>query len=187
MVSSCAIDSGVTYCGGRDNKVYAFGKFKNLSSTCNSGYFSDYSSTDREVCYNSPTYSPVSPGPGIIIGSFSVSQEVGNYSYTHDIDKSSSHEAFVSTVRSIATLGNAVTVSLLSADVTAENNYDLQSTSSVFNYAVQFVVGRGNTYTSATDGYNTITLALQQSVKSQAFTSTLQTAAMAISSTSALM
>jgi len=84
-----------------------------------------------------------------------------------------SRNAFVQTVLLESGLSAAGTV-IISLIVPYVSSFRLQSTSAVFNYNVSFLVGHGTTYSSATEGYNSVTNSLIKSVITGSFTFTLQ-------------
>jgi hypothetical protein len=132
---------------------------------------------------SSPTAAPSAPPKQTVIVAFNVSQSVSNYSYATDDHKAASEAAFIATVRTVASLTDETSVTIFSV-TTSGGAVRLASTpSSSFNYGIQFVVGKGNSYGSGEAGYNAIAALITNSVSSGTFSTTLRTESIARGST----
>ena len=128
---------------------------------------------------------------------FAASQTIGNYSYATDPDQASSEAAFIATVRMESKLDASTVVAINSVVTLAPSSSTLfalrkrliasSSMDSVFNYDISFIVGQGNDYESADQGYQTITTMITNSVDSGNFNKTLIATVMSMSTTSSLI
>jgi hypothetical protein len=170
-----------------------FGNYlSSVRSTCKRCPAGSFSSEGATTCNCSTGYAIFGEGdslvctvlhsPGSIIASFSVSQVVAFYSFSEDVDISASMRAFITVVKKIINFNISEASCTITTVTNSANRLYLASSSTTFNYEIQFPVQEENSYLYAQGIYNNNSESIHNSVSSGRFNSVLKATASTLGS-----